>query len=425
MGHVRRTRTVGAIVACALLALGATACAESDDTSTDDDTESSVSTQPIADLLGPDNVAVGDPVKIGVVSDGATDAYDNTDELRTAQATAAYFNQHQGGIGGRPIEVVTCEAKGDPAVAVDCANMFIAEDVVAVAVPQVAQLEALWTTLHGAGVPTFLRSGVGDQYEQDTQSTFIGFNPLTSLTLPIAVAEETETKKIAFVVIDIPQAVDIIEGDGAVLLEEAGYEYEVIRVPIGTADMASQMQTVASSGAGVTQVIGNDAFCIAAFQGLAAVGYEGEITVVSQCITDATREAMPGQLEGITIMSNYAIGAVEDPTYQKYLAVMDAFGKDIKDLATTQAVGGYGVSGALFAALAGITGEITTETVAATIKAMEETPTPAGGGATFQCGGTAAPALPAVCSNQWLRTELDGDGEATTYTLENSDALFQ
>ncbi len=413
-----------AILASGLLALGATACAEDEEPSASR-SEGTVAPETTTDLLGPDDVATGDPVRVGMVSDGASDAYDNTDELRTAQATARYFNQHHGGIGGRPIELVTCETNGTPEGAVDCANTLITEDVVAVAVPQTAFLEPLWQTLHGAGIPTFLRSGVGDQYEQDTESTFIGFNPLTSLTLPIAMAEQVDTDKIAFVVIDIPQAVDIIEGDGAVLLEDAGFDYEVIRVPIGTADMASQMQQVASSGAGVTQVIGNDTFCIAAFQGLAAVGYEGEITVVSQCITDATREAMPGQLEGITIMSNYAIGAVDDPTYQKYLAVMDAYGEGIKDLATTQAVGGYGVTGALFASLAGISGDITPQLVAATIKAMDETETPAGGGATFRCGGTAAPALPAVCSNQWLRTELDADGDHTIYTLEDSSPLFQ
>ena len=52
--------------------------------------------------------------------------------------------------------------------------------------------------------------------------------------------------------------------------------------------MTSQMQQVVDSGAGVVHVIGNDAFCISAFNGLQAVGYDGEITTISQCITDTT-----------------------------------------------------------------------------------------------------------------------------------------
>ena len=89
-------------------------------------------------------------------------------------------------------------------------------------------------------------------------------------------------------------------------MAEAGLEHSVVRVPVGTADMTSQMQQVADSGADVVQVIGNDAFCIAAFQGLAAVNYEGSIAAVNQCITDATREAIEltcqAAVDGLTQM---------------------------------------------------------------------------------------------------------------------------
>jgi branched-chain amino acid transport system substrate-binding protein len=67
------------------------------------------------DLLGPEDQASGEPVRIGMVSDGTTQAFDNTDELRAAQATAEYWNTHKAGVGGRPVEVVTCETGADPA----------------------------------------------------------------------------------------------------------------------------------------------------------------------------------------------------------------------------------------------------------------------------------------------------------------------
>jgi branched-chain amino acid transport system substrate-binding protein len=77
------------------------------------------------DLLGPEDQASGEPVRIGMVSDGTTQAFDNTDELRAAQATAEYWNTHKGGVGGRPVEVVTCETGADPAGATDCANQLV------------------------------------------------------------------------------------------------------------------------------------------------------------------------------------------------------------------------------------------------------------------------------------------------------------
>ena len=94
--------------------------------------------------------------------------------------------------------------------------------------------------------------------------------------------------------------------------------------------MTSQMQQVAESGAGVVQIVGNDAFCIAALQGLNAVGYEGQITTISQCITDVTREAIPGdQLEGISITATMALGATDDSAYQLYQAVMGTYGTEV------------------------------------------------------------------------------------------------
>ena len=95
--------------------------------------------------------------------------------------------------------------------------------------------------------------------------------------------------------------------------------------------MTSQMQELVEQRGRRGEVIGYDAFCIAAFQGLAPSDTTGEITAVSQCITDATREAIPSdQLEGIYITSTVALGATDDPSYQHYEAVMSAYGEDVR-----------------------------------------------------------------------------------------------
>ncbi len=88
----------------------------------------------------------------------------------------------------------------------------------------------------------------------------------------------------------------------------------------------------------MVQVVGNDAFCIAAFNGLNAVGYEGAVTSITQCITDATREAVAGDvLDGTFVTSTIALGATDDPTFEMYEAVMEAFGQDVEDVNRTTA----------------------------------------------------------------------------------------
>jgi branched-chain amino acid transport system substrate-binding protein len=421
----RRHRRGLALAALSVLLLAAVACGGDDD----DDTGASGSdttAEGTGDLLGPENEASGEPIKLGMVSDGATQAFDNTDELRAAQAAAEYYNTHQAGIGGRPIEVVTCETGADPAGATNCANELVEAEVVAVALSQSAVADSVWQPLHDAGIPTLFFQTSTEAMLADTADSFVMVNPLATLYgTPIAAAEAEDTDKLAFVLIDVPQALASFESGAAdEILENAGLEYELIKVPVGTADMTVQMQQVVDADAGVVQIVGNDSFCIAAIQGLNAVGYDGAITLISQCVTDATREALDGQLEGISITSTMALGAADDPAYQLYLEVIDTFGEDVEDIENATAMGGYTVMASLAAALQGISGDVTPATAASTIKEMAESDFPGADGLTFQCGGTAFAPQPAVCSNGSLRATLDADGFPSSYeAVDSTDIL--
>lgn len=419
-------RQAVAVAAASTLLLALTACGDDDDDDGASSAPQGPDEQATQELLGPEEAAAGDPVRVGMVSDGATQAFDNTDELRAAEAVAAFWNAHRGGVGGRPVEVVTCETGADPAGATDCANQFVEDEVVAVALSQSAVAESVWEPLHAAGVPTMWFQTSGQGILLDTESSFAIINPLTTLFgLPISVAESEGTDKVAFVIIDVPQARQGIETLGPTILGPAGIEYDVIPIAPGTADMTSQMQEVANSGAGVVHITGNDAFCIAAFNGLSAVGYEGAVTALNQCITDATREAVPGDvLEGTFITSTIALGAEDDPTYQLFRAVMDTFGEEVEDVENATAMGGYTAMAALLTSLQEISGDITPESVVAAIKAMPEQELPGAGGVTFRCGGSALAMMPAVCSNEWLRTELDAEGRPTSYeAIDSTDIL--
>jgi branched-chain amino acid transport system substrate-binding protein len=424
--RIRRTRCATAGALAALLLLGVAACGDDDDASgtTDGVTEEiegatdSTEGAAAADLLGPEDPATGDPVRIGMISDGQSASIDNTSELRAGAAAAEFLNQHRGGIGGRPAELVTCETHSDPAGATDCANQMVEEGVVAVVVNVTAVAESVFEPLNASDLPVFFVQGTGAALLTDADSTFNITNPLGNVFgVPVAVAESEGYDKVAFVVIDVPAAVSAFDRLGPTVLGNAGLDYEVIKVPPGTADMTPQMQQVASSGAQVVHVIGNDAFCISAFQGLAAVAFDGTVTSITACISDATREAVPADvLEGMLISSPIALGAEDEPSFQLYQAVVDAYGSDI-DVSDNTAMGGYVAVSAFTAALEGITGDVTSASIIETIKAMPETELPGGAGVTYRCGGSAFSVFPAVCTNQALRTALDAEGRPTTYEV--------
>ncbi len=412
-----------AVAMAAAVLVGLSACAD------DAAPESSATGQtapesPDAALLPAKDEASGEPVKIGQLTEGTSASIDASDELVGGKVAVDYFNTYQGGIAGRPIELVTCEMKADPSIAQECANKMVAEDVVAVASPQIVYAAEVWTILHDAGIPLVLIGGSNDDIETDPETSFIMGNPMAGLWgLPVALAKSVGATKVSYVVVDVPQALNLFEEDNGATMAAAGLDFDVVPIPLGTPDMVPQMEQVKDSGAGVVHILGNDSFCIAAIQGLHAIDYPGEISTISQCFTDATRTSLAGQLEGVNVSTPTAEGATGDPTYDLYLAVMDELGGDVDD------IGGYTLSGYVTMATLGtvlqsLEGEVTPTTAAAAIHAMPESELPVGGGVMIRCDGSAVSDRPAICTNQWLRGVLDADGNPVSYTVEDSSDLF-
>jgi branched-chain amino acid transport system substrate-binding protein len=419
----RRAFRTGLAVAAVLLAVAG--CG-------DDDTDGagSETTEPAAggdegapaeggsDVLGPVDEATGDPVRIGFITDGQNPATDQSIDLHVAEATAEFLNRHRGGLAGRPIDLVTCEAKLDPAVAADCANRMVEEDVPVVAVGTTGVVESVWQPLHDAGVPTMFFAASGDVVLGDAENTFALSNPESgNISLPISAAEDAGVDKVTVIAIDVPAAYAGYEGSGAEAFEDAGLELEIVRIPPGTPEMTPQLDPVVSGDAGVIHIIGNDSFCIAAYQALQTLRFDGPITSITQCVTDATRQAIPGEfLEGMRIASAAPVG-IEDESTELYRTVVETFGDESIDTSRISGVGTFLVLNGLDVSLEGLEGEITPESVISTTKAMPETELPGGGGLTIQCDGTALADLPAVCSSAGLFTTLDAEGQPTGFEV--------
>ncbi|CUU59259.1 branched-chain amino acid transport system substrate-binding protein [Parafrankia irregularis] len=388
----------------------------------DEPSSGETSTAAAADVLGPLAKATGEPVKIGVISDGRAAHGDLSVQFDVADATAKYLNDHLSGIGGRPIEIVTCETGGDPAKGGDCGNQMVKEGVIAVAIGETTALDDAWTPLHDAKIPVMLYGGGGKRQLEDAQSTFMLTDAVfASVTLPIQLAEEKGAKKVTSVVIDVPAAISLLETSATPEYKRLGIENNLVRIPPGTPDMTPQMRQATKGDPGIIYVLGNDPFCIAAFNGLRAVGFKGDITSIAQCVTDATREAVPGDfLEGMTVSASAPLGT-DNPSSRLYNAVVDAYGSGDIDTSTVTGMTMFITLSGLQAATADISGDITPATVTAAIKAMPEKELPGTGGMKFRCNGKAFTNTPAVCVRGGLVTTLDGKGQPAEYkTLGNT-----
>lgn len=400
-----------ALLGVVTLALAVTACGSDDGGQT---APSGIDAD-VAELLGPAAPAQGQPVRIGLVTDGKSAITDTSVEPAAADATVAYLNEHKAGIAGRPIELVKCETLADPARGTDCGNRMIEENVVAVLLGNSAVSESVWEPLHAAGVPVMIFAASGADLLADTQSTFV----LTDanfgvVTLPLRLAEQSGATKVSSVVINVPAALNLVQNVAPPLYEAAGIDFELVAIAPGTADMTPEMQAVVDGGADLVFMIGNDAFCISAMNGLHAVGYEGEISAISQCLTDATREAVPENvLEGTVVSASAPVG-LDNSSTRIYSAVAATYGDDI-DTSQTLGISMFTTVSAFQTGTESIVGEVTSESIIAALKAMPELDLPGVEGLRFRCNGNAVPDSPATCVRGGLVTTLDAHGQPAEY----------
>ena len=178
-----------------------------------------------------------------------------------------------------------------------------------------------WTPLHDAGIPVFMASAPGNPDVSPTRPRPSSSAPASArLNLIIGAAKEAKTKKVVGGRDRRARRDPDLRGQDAVP-EGRPVDWSVVPVALGTADMTPQMQKVVSDNPkGVVFVLGNDTFCIAAFNGLRTAGFKGTVTSIPQCLSDATRTAVPADfLEGHQDLGHVADRHPEGPVDQAVL----------------------------------------------------------------------------------------------------------
>ncbi|MBL7502243.1 ABC transporter substrate-binding protein [Frankia sp. CNm7] len=407
-GRRPRWRRTAAVAAVAALALVGTACGGGDEPSPEPTGAADTS------LLGPRQPASGTPIKVGLLSDGQSAAIDNKIQVDAGQALTKFLNEYRGGLGGRPIDLVSCESHADPGLAADCASKLIQADVQVVVLGEATALRDAWQPLHDAGIPIFVYGTTETAALLDRESTFVMVSQIAAfIDQPITVARENNLKKVTAVVIDVPTATSFLQSVGKQMYADLGMEVEQVAIPPGTADMTPQMAKIAAGGPTSVHIVGNDSFCIAALKGLRDVNFTGPISTLNGCVTDSTRTAVGDYLEGVYMSSPLPLGDAKDPGLGQWEAIVKTYADGKIDLSNSMGPTMYMTMLAMRNALEGITGDITSATIAEKIRTMPEMAVPGGGGLKFQCNGQAYGLTPAVCTRGTLLTRLDAKGQPT------------
>jgi branched-chain amino acid transport system substrate-binding protein len=368
-------------------------------------------------------------VTIGLISDGGGGSSIGTASLveQGAKAAVAYQNQYGDGLEGHKISLYICENQSTPAGGQTCANDMVQHGVVAVVEPFTGQGATEVPTITGAGIPYITLSGASTA-ELTTPGAFAltgGFP--ADLGAEALSAKQHGYTHVAFLVENVPAAIQGAQALGGLVFKAAGVGFTVIPVNDGTADMSPQLQSAVSGGADAVGMVGDVTFCSSFLQAYNTLGLTLPRYALSTCLD-------PSILNSSTLDKALA-GSIVATTTQpsksdlaKYAAIIKKYLPKVSTNPNVSSNQASGVSPVL--ALAAIMKGSTEPVTAAGIKTQTDTAKnvviPLSGGLTFTCNGTAIPLLKSVCSSSAALGIIQSgkSGKVTSIKVYNPTPLF-
>lgn len=361
-----------------------------------------VGTAGASNALGTPHPATLAPVTIGLISDGGGGSSIGTAALveQGAKAAVAYQNKYKAGLEGHKITLYICENQSTPAGGQTCANDMVQHGVVAVVEPFTGQGQTEVPTIVGAGIPYITISGASTP-ELTSPGAFAleGGFPAALGAMALS-AKQHNLKKVAFLVDNVPAAIQGAQALGSLVFKAAGVGFTVIPINPGTADLSPQMQSAVSGGADALGMVGDVTLCSSFLQAYNTLGLTLPKYVLSTCqdpsiLNSATLDkALAGSYVATTTKASKADDAL-------YAAMMKTFAPKVNPnphVSSNQASGVAPVL-ALASIMKGSTQPVTAAGVKAQTEAAKKVGIPLSGGLTFTCDGTAISLLKSVCSS--------------------------
>ena len=405
MNAVRRRRMsrIVAATAAALLVTTVAACGDDND---DDAASSSVS---VDSSSFPGKAASGAAVKIGLISAEDGQAVSLPETREAAEAATTYANENLGGIAGRPIELVSCKQQEEPASARNCANQMVEQKVNAVVVTNTGMTSVIAPIVTRAGIP-YVTSVAGGMEDATGDKAFV-WTSGASATLAMAnyATQQKMTSVVAYSM-ENPAALGALEMIAKPAFKAAGIDFNVVSIPFGSPDATPQVSAGLKHKPQGAIILGESTVCTSVLKALGTLGSDAQIMTPQPCVApDVAKAVGDSGIEGVKVFSN-ADTESDDAESKLYRDIMAKYSPETDT--SGYAVTGYQGMLALIRATAGLTGDVTPDTIITAVRGATDVVLPAGLGITFTCDGTAVTGIKGVCSNQRILSTVK-DGKLT------------
>ena len=395
----RRARLRWYLVVLTALALVAAACGDDDDasdsgsddpqptaTSSADDTQDDEPDQPIddGDSDPADDAsdgdepteATGEPIKVGNVSSLSGGAL-FPEASAAAEAVFERVNA-KGGINGRPLQLIVEDDAGSPEGAATAARKLVDQDSVVGMVASASTLECAVNSAFYAdsGVYSIQGTGVDPLCFLSSNISPVNTGPFTGVTVSLFYASETLAAENVcninlFVIPDLASAFD-----AAVTLWEAlTGKTLAFRVAAATLqdDPTPLMLQARDAGCDAVVIDGVEPHALAVGRAIEAQGLQDIAWIgLTSYYTDSIAEQLGSAGNGLRANSEFEPFGSDAAALDDWRELMTDAGVPL----TSFAQGGYIAATVFVEALQGIDGEVTRESVAAAMLALEPYDTP-------------------------------------------------
>ena len=297
------TRWAVGLTALALSGALAAGCGSSNDTKTSKAAAAATakSTAAAPDLtaaLGTPKKATGTPIVLGLLN-LESGPVTFPEYRQAAEVAVKYINDYKGGIGGRPVKIVSCATDGQPSTSARCANQVLDKKPTAIlggadiGAPGAFKAYGRANIAYLGGIPfTPVESNAPNAVQFISIS--IGDNTATSAYAN----QKLGAKKAAVLYTDDTQGkhtgLDII----APAMKALGMDVKTIPVAPSAADLSSVAASAISSSPDIVYVNSPNA-CPALLKAIKAVGSQAKIAGIDPCTSPPAIKTAGDAAEGL------------------------------------------------------------------------------------------------------------------------------
>ena len=328
----RRSRTLGLSVVALALFLGA--CGDDSSSSSSASTAAGAATSAASAgstaAAGTTAVAAtGEPVLLGIIAEDAasTPPSTNVTVTSTAAEAAADAINAAGGVGPdhRPIQIVTCETKGDPNVAAQCGRDMVSKGVVALVGDISGVSGGFLPVTEAANISSIGHFSVGAA-DLTAKLTWPIVSGAPALIIGQGVqAVQLGVKKPSLVRVDL-DAVAQAAQLAALGLKSGGLSVNnTVAVPPGAPDMSSYVAAATGGGTDAVIVIMTPQDLANFVKALRQSGSQIPVISDSANVLRAINAGFADEMEGVYAISwGKPATVTDDPAVAQFLKEMDA-----------------------------------------------------------------------------------------------------